>query len=607
MTQELPPSARTIQPSSGKVLAGLAFLFCLPSLGVSLLFYILMGTQYSLLIPSFGINPGEAESRGALAFLLNLLPVVAFGGLLASLDLIRNYWKERLPSLNGWSKEKALWLTLPFFVLGPLYYHLVILTAALKAPGRKTALWSLAGILGASVQCIAIWWGFIGEFSLAFAPGLFIALAGVVTLIAAIVTLLQLADEPPSTGAIVLAAFFLLCAFTSQVFHCAAVIRAENAGYEAGQAFAKAVGKPLEELQPKNLYLPNQDTETDGPMAKRLQALLENRLEDVPVLPVALLRPTDEQGNRLPYGQWPADYLQEFHQWLQRIQKDIQELDTLMEGPAGKPICPEQWTGHNWPVVALCLRWHAIVEVRLEDAIQGKDSSGVFRSLQQFAWLRDTIAAVPDWNGFRIAIQIERHRQGAISEALSRKLLNINQLNKISAFSPEWFLRQARQALVGSTAAYLEEMETYLKPPKTYLWDPKSPTMGLPNIAFWGRWSRFLPGIQALGGIVYNPQYWIVQKSRAFVLEAATLSLPELPLYLLPTPSADANTPSRLHANTYAPCHLLAMGYIPIYQPDPVLLGILSARQPLSVIQMHSQPASTEEAENPPQQEGGNL
>ena len=136
MTQELPPSARTIQPSSGKVLAGLAFLFCLPSLGVSLFFYILMGAHHSLWIPAFGVNVEGGESRGLLAFLLNLLPVMAFGGLLASLDLIRNYWKERLPALNGWSKEKALWLTLPFFVLGPLYYHLIILTAALKAPGH---------------------------------------------------------------------------------------------------------------------------------------------------------------------------------------------------------------------------------------------------------------------------------------------------------------------------------------------------------------------------------------------------------------------------------------------------------------------------------------
>jgi hypothetical protein len=495
--------------SPAKALLGLGMVFCLPSVLVSLLFYL-----YLAQAPVEGkVAYGSFYDMGLMAVL------VAFA---AGLSMVYHYWAEQLSKLY---QRRQLWASswlVPMLFLGPLYYHLAVLLIAFKRRQRRAAYWSFLGVLAGCGQWLALIWGLSGALGISFQIGFWFSLCGIAAYVAATQALTQMLDaDSIGRRAIALSWALTLSWFALQAWHCILILDAEQRQASEQLQLASAYGHDLVRSRL------NSDSASDESAAS-FAALGEILGELDPAALAALddAQPAEFGEQTLAEATQREQWLEEHAALLARLAELNDALPLQLGVDYGNASLAEIYAQessawmHLWQVAG-------IYRLQMASALQAGDGARLLAALRRQAWLRDSATAVPNMTFYHAALLLEGPRLTAIKAALAQGILDEraqgalkNELLAAAARQPE--LR--RRVLLRDALDMLSAVE-YLS------FSPLARRQAINTVGAIGgisRFGRYMPGFQAMGALLCNPIHWAMQRDLAWYFARQRQLLTEL-------------------------------------------------------------------------------
>ena len=492
-------------PSAAKALVGIGMVFCLPSVLISLLFY--------LYLPQI---QGASRAPYAAVYEMGLMAILI--GFIIGLSMIYQYWTDVLARTYQRSQLWAtLWL-LPTVVLGPLYYHLAVLLVAFKQRQRRAAYWSFLGVIGGCGQWLAIIWGLSGAFGINFQIGFWFSLCGIAAYLAATQALTQLVGSDGFSRRTIAAAWALtLTWFALQAWHCILTLDAEQRNAVEQLQLASAHGNDLvrSALNVRSGFGVNGDNATPvGALGEILAGVSAAELDAAQ--PVANADAAAAASPALSAGE-PA----RIGQWLEENRSVVAQLNALSDGPTlslgldyGESSLADIYTCESGAWMQL---WTAARIYRLQalQALEEGDGALLAQTLRRQAWLRDSAGAVPSMVFHHLAVTIERQRLVVVAAALDRKLLAADARVALKA---DLVTAVGRHAAQQKNALFRDALDMLAA--IDYLsFSPLARRQATNTTGVVGgltRFGRYLPGFQALGGVLCNPIHWAMQRDLAW-------------------------------------------------------------------------------------------
>lgn len=488
-------------PSADKALVGLGILFCLPSLIVSLLFYLYLPRICGGQLPP----SNSAYEMGFMALLIAFI----FG-----LSMVFQYWTDVLARQYQRSAWWAtLWL-LPVVIFGPLYYHLVVLVIAFKQRHRRAALWSFLGVLGGSGQCLAVVWGLYGAFGITFQIGFWFSLCGIATYVAATQALCQLVCvESFSRRTLGIAWALTLTWLGLQTWHCFLTLEAEQRQAVERLQLASAHGN---DLVRSALNARSGHGDNAAPASALGEVLAGISDADLDVAQPEASADTGSADLALSAGE-----RERISQWLQNSRAVVTQLNALSDGPTlsldldyGELALADIFTQEEsawWQL------WMAgrISRLQALQALHDGDGTLVTSTLRRQAWLRDSAGAVPGITFHHLSATLERQRLVIITAALGRNLLDTDAR---AALKADLVAAAGRQAAQQKKALFRDALDM-LAAVEYLSFSPLARRQATNAVGIVGgltRFGRYMPGFQALGGVLCNPLHWAMQRDLAW-------------------------------------------------------------------------------------------
>ncbi len=493
-------------PSAAKALVGMGMVFCLPSVLISLLFYLYLPQLH-----------GASRAPYAAVYEMGLMVILI--GFVIGLSMIFQYWTDVLAKTYQrgqlWS---TLWL-LPIVVLGPLYYHLAVLLVAFKQRQRRAAYWSFLGVIGGCGQWLAIIWGLSGAFGITFQIGFWFSLCGIAAYLAATQALVQLVGSDCFSRRTIAVAWALTLAwFALQAWHCILTLDAEQRNAVEQLQLASAHGNDLVRSA-LNARCSVGANSANAVSVSALGEILAGVSDDL--LDAAQPEANDgaEVGAVLPA--LSAEELARIGQWLVKNRAVVTQLDALSDGSAltlgldyGESSLADVYAQEAaaWKQLWMAAR---IYRLQALQALHDGDGAQVAQVLRRQAWLRDSAGAVPSMVFHHLAVTIERQRLVVIAAALDRKLLAADAR---AALQADLAAAAGRQAAQQKNALFRDGLDM-LAAVEYLSFSPLARRQATNTTGVVGgltRFGRYLPGFQALGGVLCNPLHWVLQRDLAW-------------------------------------------------------------------------------------------
>lgn len=513
-------------PSAAKALVGLGMVFCLPSLLVSLLFY--------LYLPRLQLGAGKLPYATAYEMALMLILI----GFVIGFSMIYQYWADVFCKIYRRSQLWATLCLLPIVVFGPLYYHLAVLLVAFKQRQRRAAYWSFLGVIGGCGQWLAIIWGLSGAFGINFQIGFWFSLCGIAAYLAATQALIQLVGGDGFSRRTLAAVWALtLSWFALQAWHCVLTLGAEQRN-------------AAEQLQLAAVH----DSDLVR-SALNTRSSLDDKAAPINALGEALIGVSDDElyavQREFSAVALSAEELERVGQWLAENHAVLLRLDALADGP---PLS----LGLDYDELSLAdIRtqeldawkhlWMAAQIYRMLALRAQHDGDDILlvQTLRRQAWLRDSAGAVPSMSFHHLSMVIERQRLDVIAAALECKQLTAEARGAIKAdlvAAVGHHATQQKNALFRDALDMLAAVEYLSLSPLAM----RQATNSTGIVAGLTRLGRYMPGFQALGGVLCNPIHWAMQSDLAWYFakqrellvalakdggEAVTLNVDDTPGY----------------------------------------------------------------------------
>ncbi|MDD4539241.1 MAG: hypothetical protein PHT80_09530 [Lentisphaeria bacterium] len=489
-------------PSAAKALVGIGMVFCLPSVLISLLFY--------LYLPQI-----QGASRAPYASLYEMGLMAILIGFIIGLSMIYQYWTDVLAKTYQRSQLWAtLWL-LPIVVLGPLYYHLAVLLVAFKQRQRRAAYWSFLGVIGGCGQWLAIIWGLSGAFGINFQIGFWFSLCGIAAYLAATQALTQLVGSDGFSRRTIAAAWALtLTWFALQAWHCILTLDAEQRNAAEQLQLASAHGSDLVRSALNARRGQSDNTVPVSALGEILAGVSAAELYDAQ--PDGSTEANAGAGSTLSVAE-----RERIDQWLEKHRAVVAQLDALGNGPAlslgidyGELSLTDIYAQESNAAKQL---WMAAWICRLQAlrALQDGDGALLAQTLGRQAWLRDSAGAVPSMSFHYLAATLERQRLDVNAAALDRNLLAVDARAALKAdivAVAERLAVQRKNALFRDALDMLAAVEHLSSSPLAR----RQTTNATGIVSGLTHFGRYMPGFQALGGVLCNPIHWAMQRDLAW-------------------------------------------------------------------------------------------